>query len=263
MRDRLWLPVLLLTVFGLPVLAGVRAAAAAEPKPLKALLITGGCCHEYGKQKDLLKQGIEARAHVTVDVIYTDDRTTRARFDLYEKADWAAGYDVVIHDECTSDVKELPYVNNILAAHKGGVPAVNLHCAMHCYRTGTNDWFEFVGIQSTAHGPQLPIEIVYVDKKHPVALGLENWTTIKEELYNNIKVLETAHPIARGTQTRGDKVDDYVVTWVNEYGKTRVFSTTLGHHSETVGDARYLDLVTRGLLWSCNKLDSGYLKEKP
>ena len=45
-----------------------------------------------------------------------------------------------------------------------------------------------------------------------------------------------------------------------EFGKARVFSTTLGHNSETVGDPRYLDMVTRGLLWSCDKLNAEYLQ---
>ncbi|HJT31623.1 MAG TPA: ThuA domain-containing protein [Pirellulales bacterium] len=236
---------------------GQQSGRSAEPnKPLKVLLITGGCCHNYGKQKELLKQGLEARANVKVDIVYSEDTSTKARFDIYQKPNWAEGYDAVIHDECTSDVKEIPYVQNILAAHKKGLPAVNLHCAMHCYRTGTNDWFEFVGIQSTGHGPQQPIEISYIDRDHPVAKPLENWKTIDEELYNNVKVFDTARPLARGRQGNSD----YVVTWVNQYGKTRVFSTTLGHNNDTVGDPRYLDLVTRGLLWSCDKLDSRYLK---
>ena len=37
-------------------------------------------------------------------------------------------------------------------------------------------------------------------------------------------------------------------------GKTKVFATTLGHNNETVADARYLDLVTRGLLWATGHL---------
>ncbi len=47
-----------------------------------------------------------------------------------------------------------------------------------------------------------------------------------------------------------------VVAWTNEFGpkKTRIFSTTLGHNNETVADARYLDLVTRGVLWAGGKL---------
>lgn len=224
-------------------------------EPLRALVIAGGCCHDYGTQKDILKEGLEKRVNVKVDVVYTDDRSTKARFDIYEKADWAKGYDVIIHDECSADVKDMPYVQNILNAHKSGVAAINLHCAMHCYRTGTDDWFSFVGIQSSGHGPQKPIEISFTDSTHPATKGLEGWTTINEELYNNIKIFETAHPLAKGKQDTGRRVDETVVVWANEYHGTRVFSTTLGHNNATVGDDRYLDMLARGLLWSCHKLD--------
>ncbi len=252
--------VMTLAVAFVGVLSVAGLAQAEPPKPLKALLIAGGCCHDYAKQKDLLKAGIEARAHVVVEQVHTEDKTTKARFAIYEKADWAKGYDVVIHDECTSDVKEMPYVENILNAHKSGVPAVNLHCAMHCYRIGTDEWFKFVGIHSTGHGPQKPIDVIFVDREHVITKGFENWTTVNEELYNNIKLFETTKPLARGKQDVGSKVEDYVVAWTNEYGKSRVFSTTLGHNNDTVGDPRYLDLVTRGLLWSCGKLNDEYLK---
>ncbi|MFM7604973.1 MAG: hypothetical protein ACKO8Z_07205, partial [Prosthecobacter sp.] len=48
-----------------------------------------------------------------------------------------------------------------------------------------------------------------------------------------------------------------VVAWTNEYGpnKTKIFSTTIGHNTATVSDARYLDLITRGLLWTTGHLD--------
>ncbi|MFM1769707.1 MAG: hypothetical protein RJA22_2236 [Verrucomicrobiota bacterium] len=241
-------------------LATLPPLGAAEPKPLQVLLITGGCCHDYAQQKDLLKKGLEERAHVVVTQVHTNDRSTKARFALYENADWAKGYDVVIHDECSADVKDLPFVQNILAAHKGGVGAVNLHCAMHSYRTGTPDWFEFIGLQSTGHGPQEPIAISFVESPgHPTTRGLANWTTIKEELYNNVKVFPGAQPLARGKQVvkRKDgteKTDEAVVAWANQYGQGRVWSTTIGHNNGTVGDSRYLDLVTRGVLWTAGKL---------
>ena len=54
---------------------------------------------------------------------------------------------------------------------------------------------------------------------------------------------------------------DAIVAWTNTYNdKTKVFATTLGHNNATVEDARYLDLVTRGLLWSVGKLDAEYLR---
>ena len=52
------------------------------------------------------------------------------------------------------------------------------------------------------------------------------------------------------------------MAWTNTYnGKTRVFGTTLGHNTATVADPRYLDLVTRGLLWAVDKLDDRYLRD--
>lgn len=247
------------SVLAAAVMMGVRAEEKATPRPLKALLVIGGCCHDYASQKEILKAGIEQRANIIVDVEYSEDTSTKARFPLYEQADWAAGYDVVIHDECSADVKEKDYVGNILQAHREGVPAVNLHCAMHSYRTGDDQWFEFVGLQSSSHGPQLPIAIEFADRNHPVTAGLEDWTTIKEELYNNLKIWDTARPLARGRQGDGDEVGktNAVVAWINHYGpkKTRVFSTTLGHNNETVADDRYLDLITRGVLWAAGRLE--------
>jgi len=236
-------------------------AAKSKPKPLKALLVTGGCCHEYAKQKDLLKAGIESRAMVEVSHVHSADTSTKAKFAIYDDPNWANGYDIILHDECTSHVVEQPYVDNILNAHKNGVPAVNLHCAMHSYRLPEkDDWFQFVGIQSSQHDAQKPIEIAFIDREHPITKPLENWTTVNEELYNNLKLFPTAKPLARGRQDLGTRVDDYVVVWTNQFGKGRVFSTTLGHNTETVGDPRYLDLVTRGLLWATDKLNPEYLQ---
>jgi hypothetical protein len=247
-------------------------ALAADVKPLRVLLITGGCCHDYAKQKDILKKGLEARANVVVEQIHTDDKSTKPPLPIYGNPDYAKGYDAVIHDECAADINDPEIIKGVLAPHRAGIPGVNLHCGMHCYRIGNPSepakpgsdralWFEYLGLQSSGHGPQQPIAISFTEKNHPVTRGLSDWTTINEELYNNIQVLPTATPLARGKQTikRRDgstKEDDYVVAWVNDYKGTRVFSTTIGHNNATVEDARYLDLVTRGLLWACGKLDN-------
>ena len=261
------------------VLAALAASHAAAPKPLRALVIAGGCCHDYAIQHVILKEGIEARAHVEVETLHSPDRSTKAKFEKYEKPDWAKGYDVIIHDERSADVKDMDYVKNILAAHRAGVAGVNLHCAMHSYRVGqfrdkvqagSADalWFDYLGLQSFNHGPQLPIAVTVLDKSHPITKPLANWTTINEELYNNAQIFPTATPLMKGKQVMKqkdgtEKEAEAVVTWVNQYGKARVFSSTLGHNNGTVGDPRYLDMVTRGLLWACDKLNDTYLKPTP
>jgi len=241
-------------------------AIGAEPatKPLRALLVLGGCCHDYKNQQDLLTRGISERANVEFVVAYDPDTTTKHLNPVYENPDWAAGFDVIVHDECTSDVKDLAMIDRILAPHRHGLPAVVLHCGMHSYRSegfpkAVTPWFEFTGLQTTRHAEQLPIAITFLSGDSPITRGLANWTTIKEELYNNSsgKLLDTATALARGHQ----KKSDYVVVWTNNYrGTTKVFATTLGHNNVTVADPRYLDLVTRGLLWSCDKLNDRYLK---
>jgi len=263
-----------LLVFGGALLISPALFGQETVKPIKALLITGGCCHDYLHQKDILKQGIEARANVIVDIVYVPDSNTHPALPIYGNPDYAKGYDVVIHDECAADIKDPKVIQAVLKPHQDGIPGVNLHCAMHCYRFGdfskplpadaeNSHWYEYLGLHSSGHGPQAPIAITFTDKSHAITAGLADWTTIREEHYNNIKVYDTARALAHGTQVvkgkagEPDRTNDFVVAWVNVYqGKTRVFSTTIGHNNETVADARYLDLVTRGLLWSCDKLDA-------
>jgi type 1 glutamine amidotransferase len=251
----------------------IQSAIAQQPgvKPIKALLVLGGCCHDYKEQQEILKKGIAERAHVEVSVAYDPDTTNMHLNPVYEKPDWADGFDVIIHDECSSNVKDLAVINRILTPHRKGLPAVMLHCGMHSYRSEgypeVTPWFEFTGLQSTGHGPQAPIGIEFISGASPITNGFENWRTINEELYNNSagRLLDTASPLARGKQTMTNKAGktadaDYVVAWTNNYHGTKVFATTLGHNNATVGDPRYLNLVTRGLLWSCDKLDEKYLK---
>jgi type 1 glutamine amidotransferase len=247
---------------------------AEDEKPIKALFVCGGCCHDYVHQQEIIPKGISARANVEWTIAFDPDKGTTHLNPVYNNPDWSKGFDVIVHDECTSGVTDLDVINNtILKPHKDGLPAVVLHCGMHCYRSkgwpeAITPWYELTGVRSTGHGAQLPISITFVDKESPITKGLEDWTTIHEELYNNkFGLLDTVHPLAHGKQTYKDKktgedkTDDDVVAWTNTYnGKTKVFATTIGHNNETCSDARYLDLVTRGLLWSVGKLDPQHIK---
>ena len=247
--------------------AAARAAGAAGGKPIKVLLVTGGCCHDYARQTVILQQGIAARAPVEFTVCHEGDGKQDHRHSVFEKPDWHKGFDVVIHDECSAQVKDVAFIEGILKAHKEGVPAVVLHCGMHNYRSEGHPketpWFRFTGLVTTGHGPQEPIAISYVEAESPITKGLTGWTTVKEELYNNPAggVMETARPLARGKQVVKGKEVETVVAWTNNYeGKAKVFATTIGHNNDTVADARYLNLVTRGLLWSVGKLDDQHFK---
>src|SRR4051812_34474935 len=101
--------------------SGSALVTAAQTAPLRILLITGGCCHDYAHQKDILKQGLEARANVTVDQVHTGDGSTKPPLAILGHPDYAKGYDLVIHDECGSDISDPATVQAVLKPHQDGL----------------------------------------------------------------------------------------------------------------------------------------------
>ena len=238
------------------------ADAQDKPKPLRALLVTGGCCHDYASQKKILSEGISARANVEFTVVHEGGDSREHRVSIYEKPNWAAGYDVVVHNECFGAIKDDAFVEGITAPHKAGVPAVVLHCSSHSYRAAsTDEWRALVGITSRSHEKKRDLKVRTMKADHPVMKGFpEVWENPEDELYKNEKVWPDVVPLAQAYGE--DTKKDHTVIWLNTYGKARVFVTTLGHENATMANPVYLDLVTRGLLWTCDKLkDDGTAAE--
>ena len=234
------------------LLSGAAANAAA---PLRALLVTGGCCHDYQAQKKILTEGISARANVTWTVVH--EGTNREHYvSIYNHADWAKGYDVVVHNECFGFATNVAFVERIVSAHaQGGVPAIMLHCSTHSYRnSSTDEWRKLLGVSSYQHGARHAFEILNLQPSHPVMKGFpEKWQDFPDELYQLKKIWPDCVPLGKAVSSREP---EQTCIWANTYGKARVFATTLGHSNQTMQDKVYLDLVARGLLWVCDKLDA-------
>jgi len=247
------------------------ASRAAEPtKPLKALMITGGCCHDYTNQKRILSEGISARTPVEWTIIHdvkmVDGKDAAAAREhmssAYAKDSWAEGYDVVVHNECYGAMKDPATLKRIANAHTGGnVPAVFLHCSMHSYRMAADEdanlWRELIGAKSMYHEPGTVLTVKAAEGTHPVMRGFpaEFTTPEKDELYILEKVYDGATVLAH-CYSEKLKVQNPVI-WVNKVGSLRTFSTSLGHPNAVMQTPEYLDLVTRGLLWVCGRLEDG------
>lgn len=253
----------------------VLPAVHAEPgQAIKVLIVSGGCCHDYARQRDVLERALKQRMPAEVSHVYHDpkpgEKATRPALPIYGNPHYADGYDVVIHNECAADEDSAAALDAVLAPHRKGIPAVNLHCAMHSYRSGAwkqpvkagdphARWFEFTGIQSTGHGPQSPIRLAGAGNGHPIAAGFVPYTTGKDELYNNLTRFDVT-PVVTGVQPESaieaDRDKVYTVAWTHIYGpkRARVFSTTLAHNTAVMADPRYLDLVARGVLWAVGRL---------
>jgi uncharacterized protein len=227
---------------------------AAETKPLHALLVTGGCCHDYESQKKIISQGISSRANVIWTIVHEGGDSRNHKVSIYQEAGWAKGYDVVVHNECFGQVDDVAFVERIARPHFEGVPAVMLHCSTHSYRTAkTDEWRKAVGQTSMSHEKNRDFTVRNLRPDHPVMKGFPaEWLDPRDELYKNEKIWENTVPLAQAYGE--DTKKDHMVIWVNTYGKGRIFGTTLGHGNHTMQDPVYLDLVTRGLLWACGRL---------
>lgn len=254
------LPLPLLLVGCLFVSDAFMGDACGEAPPLKAMLITGGCCHDYPRQTEIITQGLSQRANVQWTVHrYGDSRDERAA--IYNSADWADGFDVIVHNECYGAVTDPQFVQRIVDEHvEKNIPAVFIHCAMHSYRNAENAdaWRQLIGVTSRGHERKKhSLHVVPRDTSHPIMQGFPSvWDTPNGELYlieqvwPQTKVLATVHS--------DEMVGDHPVMWVNEYEGVRAFGISLGHHNETMEHPIWLDTTARGLLWSCGKLtDSG------
>src|ERR1700730_17247885 len=80
---------------------------ASGTEPIRALLITGGCCHDYPEQAKIISDGLTARANIEWTIILdSPGNSTNHQLSIYERSDWAKGYDVVVHNECFADVTD-------------------------------------------------------------------------------------------------------------------------------------------------------------
>lgn len=225
-------------------------------QPLKILVVTGGCCHDYEYQTTAIQDAFKAQGvDVEWKVVNAGGTGTEAEIDLYDDPQWAKGFDVVIHNECFANTKGEAYIRKITEAHKSGTNAVVIHCAMHTYRASqVDDWREFLGVTSRRHDHKSEYPVKVVAKDHPIMKGFpDDWVTPMDELY----IIETLWPNAKPLATSVSEKDgsSNPCFWINEYGKSRVFGTTYGHSNETFAEQPFQIALVRGTLWAAGKLE--------
>ena len=236
-----------------PAGRGTQPAAPQGPR-LKVLVVSGGCCHDYALQGKILMDLMARALPIDWTVVVQGGSGTRAKFAVYDSPDWARGFDLVIHNECSADVDDDTFVRKITDAHRvNHVPAVVIHCSMHSYRALTTDpWREFLGVTSRHHTQAHHVGVTFKTTSSPVAQGLQDtWSTPVDELY----VIEKIWPgtTAVATAVSPEDKQEYPVAWTHDYDGARVFGTTLGHGNDTWNDPVFQDLLRRGITWTLGK----------
>ena len=226
---------------------------AGQPR-IKALIVSGGCCHDYSGEAKVLMDTVSKVLPVDWTVAVQGGRGTVGNISLYDNPNWISGFDIVIHNECFADVSDPAYLRKITNAHKGGVPAIVIHCSMHSYRAAeVDDWREFLGVTSRRHTTAHNISVKIAAPDEPVMKGMKtDWVTPVDELYVIEKIWPNTKALATAVSPEDNK--EYPLVWINQYnGSTRVFGTTIGHGEATWNDPVFQDLLTRGFKWALKR----------
>jgi hypothetical protein len=246
------------------IVAGM--ARAEDTKPIRALMLVGGCCHDYKKMPAELTDKISKLANIHFDIKFI--ATAEEDNALLRNAKFAEGYDVIVYDICFGEKWEDGDYDGALKVADEGKPAVFIHCSMHTFRPPRNlkdpklkereaiadaKWHALVGMDTRVHDPYTAFSVEKVDKQNPILKSFpDDWKTGGDEMYNTIKLMPTATALLQAKSPKSGKT--HTVAWVNHYGKARIFGTTLGHDMKTGGDADYQRLLADGILWACDKL---------
>jgi hypothetical protein len=116
------------------------------------------------------------------------------------------------------------------------------------------DWPEFANLagriwdpKARPHDPKGVFRVDIADANHPITRGMRPFET-DDELYTCL----TGNLKIRVLATARSKVDglDYPVAFVFEYGKGRVFHSSLGHDVKAIRNPNVAELFRRGCAWA-------------
>jgi uncharacterized protein len=254
---RLWSVSSILVVVAAAAIAGSHASAPLQtaPPPLRGLYVTGGGFHEFDKQERIVPPAVAERVRIDWTIDHSAGTSTSTLIERHRDTAWTTAFDVVLYNMSFSHVVDPEWIGRLARAHHdSGVGAVILHGAVHSYRRSeSRAWGELMGAFSLRHDAQRPLTIEAVAPEHPILRGLpRSWETIPEELYELERVWPGMTPLADAYSIESKR--RYPIVWTNTHGKAKVFVTSLGHNTEMNANPRYLELGTRGLLWTVGGL---------
>jgi type 1 glutamine amidotransferase len=148
----------------------------------------------------------------------------------------------------------------LLNAVKRGVGLAGWHGGIGDSFRDNPEFQYMVGGQWVAHpGGIIPYRVNITDREDPVTRGLEDFDIRSEQYYMhvdpNVKVL--------ATMTFSGEHDFWIdgavmpVVWKKQYGKGRVFYSSLGHVASDFEVFELFEIMKRGIKWAAESLDKG------
>ena len=266
---------------GLALLLCCLGLSAPGAGPIRVMLLDGesaGTYHAWKAITPVLKQQLSKRRVCSrVDTLVTAPPSSG---DLSNFKPEFAKYQVVVFNYDAPDwPASLREAFEQYMKNGGGM--VSVHAADNAF-AGWSAWNEMIGVggwrsrtetagplwymrdgklvsdtspgRAGSHGQRLPFQVTTREPEHPIMKGLPSvWLHAGDELYatlrgpgKNMTVLATAHSELSNSGTGRDEP----ILMVLNYGKGRIFHTTLGHDIPALKCVGFITTFQRGAEWA-------------
>jgi type 1 glutamine amidotransferase len=254
-----------LLVFGAATAQNVTSAYF-EPGAFRVLILSGRNNHDWKATTPFLAGILDQTGRF-------DERVTDEPAGLNATA--LAPYDAIVLDYNgprwgeTAEAAVADFV-------KSGKGLVVVHGASYAFgemellgdghkKTGVREppWREFgemtgaswtAGPPKSGHGKRHAFEVKFTDREHPVSSGMPESFWTSDELYHNLTMKPGVRVLARAfdsPQIDGTGKQEPVL-WTLEFGKGRVFHTTLGHDTSAMQAPGFISSFARGVEWAAS-----------
>jgi len=253
---------ILTTIIGLQLFTSCATQAADAPKKLLMVSVTTGFTHSSipTLEKVVAQLGKDS-GKFTVDFVQqppgkpggprrgaTDEdraanKEAMAKWNaavtnalLKLSPDNLKNYDGVIFASTTGELP-IPDPQGLLDWIKAGHAFIGIHAATDTFHRWPA-YLDMIGGEFDHHGAQVSIECLNQDPQHPATASLgKTWSITQEEVYQFKKYNPTnVHELLiLDKQPQAPfPAGHYAVSWCKDYGKGKVFYTSLGHREDLI-----------------------------
>ena len=244
-------------LFTLATLSLLAVTLQAAPKKLLVVTTTTGFRHSsIPTLEKMLSQLARDSGKFTVDFVQQPPGHAATGFPAKLKpdageADWneklkaelqklspdnLKNYDGVVFASTTGDLP-IPDPQGFLNWLKAGHAFIAIHAAADTFH-GWPEFAAMLGGEFAHHGPQVSVECLNQDPKHPATATLPaTWTIQEEEIYqfknydaakvHDLLIMDK-HPEHK------EQSGHFAVSWCKDYGTGKVFYTSLGHREDII-----------------------------